>query len=118
MSGEQHRTMPVQEIPEGSTGATLEYTFVTDGAADDLSSAVGDKFFHASTVDGVEVVTEHLADWVTDGSDGKVETTMHVDIVNNGARDLYCEFEVQEFNGGNLISYTFILRVLKRAKVG
>ena len=117
MSREQSRAMTVKEIPEGSTGATLQYTFVTAGVADDLSSATGSLFFHASTVDGVDVVTEHFSEWDTDGSDGVIKTAMHVDIVNNGARDLYCEFEVQGFNGGNLISYTFILRILKRAKV-
>lgn len=117
MSREDSRPMPVIEIPEGSTGAVLEYTFVTNGAADDLSSATGSLYFHASDVEGVAVATNKVANWVTDGSDGKISTDMNPAIVDNGPRDLYCEFEVQDYNSGNLISYTFILRILKRAKV-
>ena len=109
--------MPVIEIPEGSTAAVLEYIFTTNGAADDLSSASGNLYFHARTVEGVSVVTEQTASWTGGGSDGSIETNMNSAIMSQGPRDLYCEFEVQGFNSGNLISYTFILRILKRAKV-
>ena len=117
MSREDSRPMPVIEIPEGSTAAVLEYIFTTDGAADDLSSATGNLYFHASTRDGVSVVTDQTAGWTAGGSDGSIETNMNTTIMDNGPRDLYCEFEVQGYNSGNLISYTFILRITKRAKV-
>lgn len=116
MSREQSRAMTVVEIPQGSTAAILDYAFVTEGVADDLSSAGGNKYFQASDVNGVAVATDHLADWSTDGTDGRVQTTMNEALVGT-VRDLYCEFEVEDYNGGNLISYTFILRILKRARV-
>ena len=108
--------MPVVEIPEDSTATTLQFTFITNGSADDLSPASGNKYFHCRTVEGVAVVTEQTANFLDDGTDGVVETTMNSTIVSQGPRDLYCEFEIQGFGGGNLISYTFILRILKRAK--
>ena len=117
MSREDSRPMPVIEIPEGSTAAVLEYIFTTNGSPDDLSSARGNLYFHASTRDGVAVVTEQTAGFTGGGADGAVETNMNSTIMDSGPRDLYCEFEVQGFNSGNLISYTFILRITKRAKV-
>lgn len=117
MSREDSRPMPVVEIPEGSTAAVLEYIFTTNGAADDLSSATGNLYFHASTRDGTAVVTDQTASWTALGADGSVETNMNSTIMDSGPRDLYCEFEVQGFNSGNLISYTFILRITARAKV-
>jgi len=117
MSRESSRPMPVIELPEDSTAAVLEFIFTTDGAADDLSAASGNLYFHARTVEGVAVVTEQTAGWTAGGTDGSIETNMNSTIVSSGPRDLYCEFEVQGFNAGNLLSYTFILRILKRAKV-
>ena len=116
MSREASRPMPVIELPEDSTAAVLEFVFTTNGAADDLSSATGNLYFHARTVEGVSVVTEQTAGWTSAGEDGAIETNMNSTIMSQGPRDLYCEFEVQGFNSGNLISYTFILRILKRAK--
>lgn len=111
--------MPVFEIPEDSTSAILRHTITSDGAADDLSAASGDLLFHAKDEDGAAVATDQVAAWFTDGSDGKIQFAMTTlpAIVNGGARDLICEFEVQGFNGGNLITKAFILRVTKRAKV-
>ena len=117
MSRESSSPMAVVEIPEDSTAATIEYTFVTNGVPDDLSSATGPLYFHASDVNGAAVVTNQSANVTGDGSDGQVETAMNSAIMSHGPRDIYCEFEVQGFNQGNLISYTFILRILKRAKV-
>ena len=115
MSRESSSPMAVVEIPEDSTAATIEYTFVTNGVPDDLSSASGPIYFHASDVNGAAVVTNQSASFT--GGMGEVETAMNSAIMSHGPRDLYCEFEVQGFNQGNLISYTFILRILKRSKV-
>ena len=110
------RAMQVTEIPQGSTASWLEYTFKTDGVADDLSSASGSLYFSAKTPSGDAVVVDQSASWTTDGSDGKIRTQMNATLVNS-ARDLYYEFEVQGFGGGNLISKIEILRITPRAKV-
>lgn len=119
MSQEYFQSMPVFEIPEDSTAAILRHTITSDGVADDLSSASGDKLFYATDEDGVAVVSAIASAFFTDGSDGKVQVQMSAAtaVVTNGPRDLICEFEIQGFNGGNLVTKPFILRVTKRAKV-
>ncbi len=109
---------PVVRVPQDSTATVLRVTFHDeDGAIVDLSSATGAKLFHASTIDGTAVTTDGAAVFTTDGSDGQVQyqlTSAEVGIV----RDLRCEFEIQGYNGGNLISEEIILRVVERAKAG
>lgn len=119
MSREQYASMPVHEVPEGSTASILRYEFITDGVADDLSAATGDKHFYAKTLGGVQVVDQGIASWATDGSDGLIDFTLGAAMVGFGTapRDLICDFEIEEFNGGELVSKPFIIRVTKRAKV-
>lgn len=115
MAREQHASMVVVEVPQDSTGSVLVVEFKAAGVASDLSAATGAKLYNAKTVDGAAVVTDGVAAWYTDGSDGKVSITMTTGLVGT-PRDLYMDVEVQGYSGGNLVSYVFILRTMPRAK--
>ena len=117
MSQDYNRSLPVFNVPEDSTGSVLEVTIVSDRSAVDLSVATGDKYFHARTKDGAAVVTDLAATFTGDGTDGKIRAGMTAVIVESGPRDLICEFEIQGYAGGNLVSDSFILRIRPRAKV-
>jgi len=109
MSGESTRTMPVVEVPIGSTGTILERTLVDDGAAVDLSGATGSITYSAKDIEGTAIVTDAAAAFSTDGSDGKVRFTLTAALV--GAQgDKIITFTVGGYNSGNLVSYPFILR--------
>ena len=110
-----YANLPVVRVPKDSTSTALVATFKEDGVALDLSSASGSKYFHAKTRDSAEVTSDGAASWVTDGSDGQVTFALTATEVGT-VRDIYCEFEVQGYSGGNLVSYPFILRVSARAK--
>lgn len=117
MSREFYQTAPVFPVPEDSTASILRTPITFDGVALDLSSASGDLLFYCRTRSGVAVVDGAAASWYTDGSDGTIEIQMTAAVVSSGPRDLYCEFEIQGYNGGELVSDPFIVRVTKRAKV-
>lgn len=106
---------PIFEVPKDSTATVLRMTLKKDGSALDLSSATGNKYFHAKTIGGTAVVTDLAATWTTDGSDGQIQITLTSALVGT-VRDVICEWEVQGYNGGNQKSKPFILRVLPGAK--
>ena len=109
MSGESTRTMPVQEVPIGSTGTVLERTIVDDGSAVDLSGATGSVTYSAKTIGGTAIATDTAAAFTSDGSDGKVRFTLTSALV--GAQgDKIITFKVGGYNSGDLITYPFILR--------
>lgn len=117
MSREYFQSAPVFEVPEDSTAATLRHTITEDGVGLDLSGATGSLLFHCRTRSGDAVVTGGAAFWQTDGSDGVIQFLLTSAVVGSGPRALFCEYEVQGYNGGDLITKPFILQVTKRAKV-
>jgi len=106
---------PTYYVPQGSTATVLRHTLKQDGVALDLSGATGSLYFHASDESGTAVVTDGAASWVTDGSDGVIEFQLTGAVVDT-VGDVICEWEVQGYNGGNLKSYPFKLRILPSAK--
>ena len=114
MSRELHRAMRVFEIPVGSTGSVFVATCKSNGAAIDLSGATGNLYYNAKTVDGAAVVTDGVAAFTTDGTDGKVQFPLT--LLAGSVRDLLVDLEVQGYNGGNLVAFTFKLRFTPRAK--
>lgn len=115
MSREHHRAMPVIEIPHNSTASVIHVMVTSNGAAVDLSTASGDLWIFARTKGGEVVAHEYEAEFLTDGSDGIVKFTVSPAMVNT-VRDLIFDFEAQDSNG-HLITYSWIMRILPRAKV-
>lgn len=111
----QSSAMMVVEVPQGSTASYLVATLKSNGVAIDLSSASGSKLYCAKTTAGTAVATDVAAAWLTTGADGKVKIQMTAALVTT-ARDLLMDIEIQGFGGGNLVTRTFILRVLPRAR--
>jgi len=106
------------ELPVGSTATIVDMVIEDDdGAAIDLSGATGDVLFNAITAppDPTQVTDNAAAGFRNDGSDGLVS----FQLTNNEAseeRELWCDFEVQGINGGNLVSYRFVLDFIGRAR--
>lgn len=115
MSRGSNAAMQVQEIPLGSTASYLEFQFRESGSPVDLSSATGSIYFNAIDVDGNVIASDKSAAFSTDGTDGKVRTQMNSALADT-RRDLYVDFEVQGYGGGNLVGELFILRIMPRAK--
>ena len=107
--------MDVVEVPVGSTGTVLERTLVHEGSAIDLSSASGSLFYNGKTKGGTAVVTDGVATFSTDGTDGKVRFTLPASLVGS-VGDHIVSFEQQGYNSGNLVSFPFILRALPTGK--
>ena len=111
----------VFNVPQGSTGATLQITVVDEetGGALDLSSGSG-VLFSASRLDAngdpVAVETDAAASFNTDGSDGVVDFTLTSAVVGTPGT-VYAELEVSGFSGGQLITQKFEIRVIQRARV-
>jgi len=117
MSIEQQTPMVIVEVPKDSTGTVLVVSLVDlDGVAPDLSAATGPVLYSGKTVDDVAVASDVAAAWFTDGSDGKVSITLTAALVGT-VRDVFLDIDVQGYSGGSLISFTFVLRTLPRAKV-
>lgn len=111
------RAAAVVRVPKDSTATVLVCTFVDQsGTALDLSGATGSKYFHASTEDATSVTYQGAAAFTTDGSDGKVQFALTSTEVGT-VRTLRCEFEVQGYNGGNLVGEMILLVVVERAAV-
>lgn len=115
MSREHHRAMPVIEIPHQSTTTVIHVMVTSNGSAVDLSTVSGDLFIFARTKGGTAVAHEYVAEFLTDGSDGIVKFTVTGDMVNT-VRDLIFDLEAQD-TSGHLITYSWIMRILPRAKV-
>lgn len=115
MARESFAAMTVVEVPQGSTSSYLVATIKSDGVALNLSAASGSKLYCAKTIGGAAVATDVAAVWFTNGSDGKVKIQMTAALVTT-ARDLLMDIEIQGFGGGNLVTRTFVLRILPRAK--
>lgn len=114
MSRELSAAMKVVEIPVESTASIFVARFMSGGSAVDLSSATGSKLFCARTRSGTAVVTDGVASFTTDGSDGKVQFPLALLVTE--VRDLIVDVEVQGLSGNNLVCRSFILRVIPRAK--
>lgn len=104
------------EVPKGSTGTIVEVEYREANLAKNYQAASGSLYFHARTQDGTAVTTDGVATWTTNGSDGKIRRALSAAEVS-AIRDLICEFEIQGWNGGNLVQPAMILRVTDRAKV-
>jgi len=112
-----NRARTVVRVPQDATATIIRATIVDeDGTAIDLSSATGSSYFHASTQDGTNVRYQGAASYTTDGTDGQVEYALTATEVGT-VRKLRCEFEVQGYGGGNLISEMFYIKVIERAAV-
>ena len=110
------RRMPVLRLPEDCTGSILRVTYKDGSSVIDLSVATGSIYFHAKDENGTAVTTDGTASFFTDGTDGIVQHTLVSGEVGT-VRRIFCEYEVQGYNGGNLISEMFVLDVIDRAKV-
>lgn len=111
MSATYPNSRQVRRIAVGSL-ATLTMTARNqDGTVKDLSAG-STVYFHASH-DGTAVMTNGVAAFVTDGSDGQVTYTL-TSTEADTVRELLCEFEVLEIGW---ISEAFTLQVCRRAKV-
>lgn len=115
MSRDQYRAMQVITVPVDSTGSVLRLTLKNRGSALDLSSATGDVLYNAKTRSETAVATDATAAFTTDGSDGQIDITLTSALVGT-VRDLIMDVEVQGYSGGNLVAWSFILRVIPRAK--
>lgn len=114
MGREDMAAMMIVEVPQGSTGTVVVLTFKHGGSALNLSTASGRRYC-AKTVGGAAVATDVAAAWTTNGTDGKVSVTMTAALVTI-VRDLLVHCEIVGFNGGNVISRNFILRVVPNAR--
>lgn len=115
MGREDMAALHVIEVPQGSTGTVLVLTFKSGGSALNLSAATGAKRYCAKTLGNAAVATDVAAAWTTNGTDGKVSVTMTAALVTI-VRDLLVHVEIVGFNGGNVISRCFILRVVANAR--
>lgn len=107
----------IARVVKDSTATILRATVVgDDGSALGLSSATGSLYFHASTQDRTSVAYQEAATWTTDGSDGKIEFALTSNEVGT-ERTLRCEFEIQGYSGGNLVTEMFLLKIIERAAV-
>lgn len=109
MSRESYAAYDIVEVPQGSTATVFERTLVFNGSALDLSSASGDLLYNAKLRDGTAVITDGVATWSDDGSDGKIRFTLTAALVAANAVHIV-SFEVQGYNSGNLVSRPLILR--------
>ncbi len=115
MSRESYAAYDVVEVPQASTATVLERTLVHNGSAQDLSTATGDLLYNAKLRDGTAVITDGVATWTTDGSDGKIRFTLPASLVAANVTHIV-SFEVQGYNSGNLVSRPFILRSVPTGK--
>ena len=111
---ERWRNMDVFELDEGSTATLLKFTLKKKGVALNLSAATGSLYFHCKDDEGVEITTQGTSAWFTDGSDGLITHQM-LAIEVDTLRTYTAQFEVQGYNGGNLKSRPFRLRIVPGA---
>lgn len=114
MSIENRNAFRVVEVPQGSTGAFLVLTLKSAGVGVDVSAATTIRYC-AKTMSGTAIATDVAGSKYTTGADGKVKfqlTSALVDVV----RDVLFHAEALPFNGGTLVSETFILRPMPNAR--
>jgi hypothetical protein len=111
------QSRPTVRVTKDATATIIRATIVDeDGDAINLSGASGSKYFHCSTQAGASVTYQGAASFTTDGTDGKVQFQLTSTEVSTEQR-LNCEFEVQGYSGGNLITELFFIVVEGRAAV-
>ena len=115
MSTTGNYRLPTFIVPKDSTATRLRFTITENGLPLDLSSATGPLHFNAKEIDGTVIASEVVAAWVTDGSDGVIEVQLPSLVVGT-VRDVVASWEVKGFNGGNLPTFPFTLRVVPTGK--
>lgn len=112
-----NKKQPVARVPVGSTSTVLRGTIVNaSGTAIDLSGATGAKYFHSSTQAGGSLTYQGVASFTTDGTDGKVQFQLTAQEVGSKG-SVRAEFEIQGYNGGNLVTEVFLIQATERAAV-
>lgn len=103
-------------VSVGSTATEIELTVKEDGVPKNLSAATGPLLWHSKRRDGTGVVQSGVAAWRTNGSDGVIyHQVTAAEVASVG--ELLVEFEVQGFNGGNLVLPILLMKIADRAKV-